>query len=74
MAKKKNNWLDSDGNLNPDIFWSPNEEIDWSSVEIYPTPEWVRHPERYPELMRRMEEFGKQWREGLKNARTTENS
>ena len=73
MAKKKTEWLDSDGNLNPDVFWS-DSEIDWSSMEIYETPDWVRHPERYPERMNRMEEFGKKWREGLSNARTTESS
>ena len=55
MSKTK--WTDSDGNLNPDIFRS-NSEIDWSSVEVYPTPEWVRHPERYPERMKRMQEWG----------------
>ena len=73
MAKKKTEWLDSDGNLNPDIVWS-EDNVDWSSMTVFPTPDWVRHPERYPELMKRMEEFGKQWREGLKNARTTESS
>ena len=33
---------------------------------MYGTPDWVRHPERYPELMERMKEFGKLWTEGLK--------
>ena len=33
---------------------------------MYGTPDWVRHPERYPELMERMKEFGKLWTDGLK--------
>lgn len=33
---------------------------------VYATPDWVRHPERYPELMARMQEWGKKWTEGLK--------
>ena len=43
----------------------PAENIDWSQVEIYPTPDWVRHPERYPELMERLEELGEKYRELL---------
>lgn len=39
--------------------------IDWSSVEVYATPDWVRHPERYPEIMKRMEELGEKYRELL---------
>ena len=37
--------------------------------EIYATPDWVRHPEKYPEIMERMEEFGKIWSEELKKER-----
>jgi len=36
---------------------------------VYDTPDWVRHPERYPELMERMSEFGKFWSEELKKER-----
>ena len=70
MGKKKTEWLDSDGNLNPDIFWS-DSDIDWEELKkhAYFTPDWIRHPERYPELMKRTEEFDKQWREGLKKRR-----
>ncbi len=59
---KKVEWLDSDGNLNPDIFWSDND-IDWEELKkhAYITPDWVRHPERYPELMERMQENAKKW-------------
>ena len=70
MSKTK--WIDSDGNLNPDIFRS-DSEIDWSSAEVYPTPDWVRHPERYPERMNRMQEWAEKHKE-LLNARTTEDS
>ena len=43
----------------------PAENIDWSQVEIYDTPDWVRHPERYPERMKRLEELGEKYRELL---------
>ena len=60
MSKEKIDWLDS-GNF-------VESDFDWSTYEgpVYLTPDWVRHPERYPELMERMSEFGKLWTEGLK--------
>ena len=34
---------------------------------MYGTPDWVRHPERYPELMERLSEMAREiWSEGLK--------
>ena len=42
------------------------ENVDWSEVTVYPTPDWVRHPERYPELMERMQELGTKWSELLR--------
>ena len=70
----KTDWLDSDGNLNPDNFWS-DSNIDWEELKkhAYITPDWVRHPERYPELMKRMQEWHEKYKE-LLNARTTEDS
>jgi len=60
MSDKKLEWLDK---------WDSSnyaENVDWSEVTTYPTPDWVRHPERYPELMERMQEFGTKWSELLK--------
>ena len=54
-----------------------NKEIDWLDSAnyvavpndydgpVYVTPEWVRHPERYPELLDRLSKFGKKWSELL---------
>ena len=95
MAKTE--WLDSDGNLNPDIFWS-DSEIDWEELKkhAYITPDWVRNPETRPKhredmrwfldhwlierkdgdtvLNGKAEEFEKQLRDLISNARTIKNS
>lgn len=66
MSKEKIEWLDSDGNLNPEIFRS-DSDIDWEEMKkhAYITPAWVRNPERYPEHMERMKELGVKWSEIL---------
>ena len=68
MSKERVEWLDSVGNLNPDLFVE-GPDVDWSEVEVYATPDWVRHPERYPELMKRLQELGDKWSEGLRKNR-----
>ena len=58
MSQDKENldWLEFDSGTFPEDYDGP----------VYATPDWVRHPERYPELMARMQEWGKKWNEGLK--------
>jgi len=60
MSKKEDklDWLFDSNNLGtfPEDYDGP----------VYGTPDWVRHPERYPELMDRMKKWSGLWTEGLK--------
>ena len=58
MSKKEDKleWLELDTGTFPTDYPGP----------VYSTPDWVRHPERYPELMARMSDWAKKWTEGLK--------
>ena len=60
MSKKEDkfDWMDS----------SNVGTVDEVNVgPMYGTPDWVRHPERYPELMDRLSKFAQEvWSEGLK--------
>jgi len=58
-------WLDSNGELNEAIFRESTFPRDYKG-EIYVTPDWIRHPEKYPEIIDRMKEFGEWWSEELK--------
>ena len=60
--KEKIDWLDA-GNFVEGTF--PEDY----KGEVYATPDWVRHPERYPELMKRLQELGDKWSEGLRKNR-----
>lgn len=60
MSDKKVDWLDSNGELNEELFRKGTFPEDYKGP-VYATPDWVRHPERYPELMARMQEWGKKW-------------
>jgi len=52
MSNEKVDWLDSSNyGTFPKDYEGP----------VYGTPDWVRHPERYPELMERMKEWGSKW-------------
>ena len=55
-------WLDSDGNLNEDMFVEGSFPKDYQGP-VYVTPDWVRHPEKYPELMKRLEVWAEKFRE-----------
>lgn len=55
-------WIDSDGNLNPDVFVEGTFPKDYKG-EIYVTPDWIRNPHKYPEIVKRIEEWGKKFRE-----------
>ena len=58
MSKKKEkfDWLDS-ANYKEGTF-------DMHSREVWATPDWVRHPERYPELTKRLGELARElWHE-----------
>ena len=59
--KEKFDWEDL--LRNPDKYAEENR--DWSDVDFFPTPDWVRHPERYPERWKRLEELGEEFRELL---------
>ena len=52
MSKKKDklDWLELDSGTFPTDYAGP----------MYGTPDWVRHPERYPELMKRMSEVAQE--------------
>lgn len=54
MSKEKFDWLDSANFVKDD-------DIDWEELKkhAYFTPDWVRHPERYPEHMERMKKLAK---------------
>ena len=62
MSKKKEklDWLELLDSDNAGTF----DEV--NAGPMYGTPDWVRHPERYPELMARMQEWGKKWNLGEK--------
>lgn len=68
MSKKNpnNKWIDSNGELNEELF--VKSDFDWSTYkgEVYITPDWIRNPEKYPELIKRLREYGRVWTEGLK--------
>ena len=60
MSKKEENLLE----------WllDSNNAVPFDEVKVgpgYGTPDWVRHPERYPELMERLRETAQElWPEG----------
>ena len=63
MGKKKTEWLDSDGNLNPDIFWS-DSDINWDELKKHayiPPADWVRDHETRPEHREEMRWFLDHW-------------
>ena len=53
MAKKKTEWLDSDGNLNPDIFWSSDSDVDWEEIFKHA---YIGPPRNAPEMLRERRE------------------
>lgn len=57
---KKFEWLDSNGEVNESLFREGTFPKDYDGP-VYVTPDWIRHPERYPELTERMSESTRGW-------------